>query len=139
MVVGVHQAPGDRGGPLSVAGSDLDAQERLAAGGGMLLLPAFAPFALFKLMPSASLAASSSLEGSVAVGRGQRYFDAARKAPSGLQRGPRLIPLVGTTRHLRAAPYGAIPDGSRTRARPRSTRVVRPPPYTGFQATARAV
>ncbi|MGI8808576.1 MAG: hypothetical protein ACR2KK_12160 [Acidimicrobiales bacterium] len=51
---------------LSLAGSALAAQEGLAAlvgGAGMLLLAAFAPFALFKLIPIASMAATASLEG----------------------------------------------------------------------------
>lgn len=51
---------------LSLAGSALAAQEGLAAlvaGAGMLLLAASAPFALFKLIPIASMAAISSLEG----------------------------------------------------------------------------
>jgi DNA processing protein len=51
---------------LALAGSALAAQEgfpALVAGAGMLLLAAFAPFALFKLIPIASMAAISSLEG----------------------------------------------------------------------------
>ncbi len=51
---------------LSMAGSALAAQEgfaALVAGAGMLLLAAFAPFALFKLIPVASMATMSSLEG----------------------------------------------------------------------------
>lgn len=51
---------------LGLAGSALAAQEgfpALVAGAGMLLLAAFAPFTLFKLIPIASLAAISSLEG----------------------------------------------------------------------------
>lgn len=51
---------------LALAGGALANQEGFAAlvgAAGMMMLAAFAPFALFKLIPIASLAATSSLEG----------------------------------------------------------------------------
>ncbi|HUP70325.1 MAG TPA: hypothetical protein VM142_10985 [Acidimicrobiales bacterium] len=77
---------------LSLAGSALAAQQglgALVAGAGMLLLAAYAPFALFKLIPIASMAAISSLEGQgrrgakAAVPRTSSVFYARQLASSG--------------------------------------------------------
>lgn len=108
---------------LALAGSALAHQEgpgTLVAGAGMLLLAAFAPFALFKLVPIASMAGISSLEG------------LGRRAPRALT--PRLS-TVNQARHLAAvnalpasvgsgSPVGGGGSG-------RSGRMPPPPPPIG--------
>lgn len=83
---------------LALAGSALAAQEgfpALVAGAGMLLLAAFAPFTLFKLIPIASLATISSLEGQgrrgvrAAVPRASSAFYARQLAHGGRSGGAR--------------------------------------------------
>jgi hypothetical protein len=87
---------------LALAGSALAAQEgfpALVAGAGMLLLAAFAPFTLFKLIPIASLAAISSLEG-----QGRRGVRAA-------------VPRASSAFYARQLVHGGRSGGARAAAR----------------------
>jgi hypothetical protein len=69
----------------------------LVAGAGMLLLAAFAPFALFKLIPIATLAGISSLEG------------LSRRAPRA------AVPRLSTAYHVRyLASATSLPAAART-------------------------
>ncbi len=80
---------------LSLAGSALANQEgfaALVAGAGMLMLAAFAPFALFKLIPIASMGALAPLEG-----QGRRAAHASAAPPKmSLDYYRRLAPRSGS-------------------------------------------
>lgn len=81
---------------LSMAGSALAAQEgfgALVGGAGMLLLAAFAPFSLFKLIPVASMATLSSLEG-----QGRRAVRAGTPRMSTVYYGRQIAGSAGRSR-----------------------------------------
>lgn len=107
---------------LALAGGALANQEGFAAlvgATGMMLLAAFAPFALFKLIPIASLAATSSLEG-----QGRRAAKASTPRLSTayyLGNLGRSRPTPARTPALAASNGGAGPEGGRPSGPPPPT------------------